>query len=62
MTHLGLAFRESLNKEIEKNVPCFYRVLENREEVLGEREMLWEHEPTYSFFESSSPELPRVFL
>ena len=35
-----------------KHVPCFYRVIQTREEVWGEREMLWEHEPQASVFHS----------
>ena len=46
-----------------KHVPCFYRVIETSGS-LGEREMLWEHEPQASVSTSfsSSPKLSRVFL
>ena len=44
-----------------KHVPCFYRVIQTR---VGEREMLWEHEPQASVSTgfSSSPKLSRVFV
>ena len=50
-----------------KHVPCFYRVTSsyrNTSGSLGEREMLWEHEPqaSVSTVSSSSPKLSRVFL
>ena len=56
-------FAKLLHLRNRKHVPCFYRVIETRGS-LGEREMLWEHEPQASVAKasSSSPKLSRVFL
>ena len=47
-----------------KHVPCFYPVIQNTSGSLGEREMLWEHEPQASVSTafSTSPKLSRVFV
>ena len=58
----GYAVNKPLLLRNRKHVPCFYRVIQTRS--LGEREMLWEHEPQASVSTafSSSPKLSRVFV
>ena len=51
-------------KEIENMYSVFLSSYTNTRESLGEREMLWEHEPQASVSTafSSSPKLSRVFV
>ena len=59
-------FHECFYNSIETRRTCFLFLLENnatkkRKKELGERAVLWEHEPQATA-SSSSPKLSRVFL